>query len=445
MAKPRYNQNVTVTIKNLGTRGEGVGFWHGYTLFIPGALPGECVRGRISQAFRKHGEVRPEQLLSLSQERVEELCPLARTCGGCQIMHLVKDAQLRFKREKVVKELTRFGFSEENVLEAKAVNEWRYRNKMQLKVFETAGKLSFGMMGRFQASPIEINDCLVHNSFGSLLISKIIPVIQESGAWAFSMGREDGLKFVTLRSSERTGQAMLILTAGRELPFYRSLAELIAKKAPELTGIVLTVNAEDDDSVLGEENYLLFGKETMEEVFFGKSFVYSHSSFLQVNTRMAEEIYTRAISYLRGEDIHRVADLYSGAGILSILLGNEFEEVIGVEVIESAVSDAEKNLTRLGVSNVSFILGKTEEVLPQAGSFDAAVLNPPRMGCEEVVLKTLANSGVKKMVYISCEPKTLARDALVLRENGYTLIEACPFDLFPQTAHVETVALFCRQ
>lgn len=445
MTKPRYNQNVTVTVKNLGSHGEGVGFWHGYTLFIPGALPGECVRGRISQAFKRHGEVRLDLLSSLSGERVDAPCPIASSCGGCQLMHLAKEGQLRFKREKVVKELQRFGFKEELVLPCRAGKAQGYRNKMQLKVFDNEGALAFGMIGRFGGKPVSIDQCLVHSSFGSSVFRKVIASLRSRGVRAYSNESGEGLKFITLRSSERTGQALLILTAGETSPFYQLVAEEIAENVPEIKGIVLTVNSVDSHSAQGEKSYLLTGVEEIEEVFLGLSFIYSHSSFLQVNTEVAEEIYRQAIAYLEGESIHRVADLYSGIGALSILLAHRFKEVVGIEFQGSSVFDARKNAERLNRGNVTFLEGKTEELLPQAGPFDAAIVNPPRMGCEESVLETLADTSVQKIVYISCEPKTLARDGSFLSKRGYTLQEAAPFDLFPETAHVETIALFSRQ
>lgn len=432
MPKPRYNQNVTVTIQSLGINGEGVGRWHGYTLFVDGALPGEEVRGRITHCERTFGRMQVTHISTPSPERVSPPCPLFGRCGGCQLMHLNYAQQLILKQKLVVKAMERVGkLNNIPVQEClPSPSPLGYRNKIQLPV---VGK-HIGLYARNSHDLVDVKECLVHCALGENVYGKVAAIVKASEI--------DALRYILIKSAVNTGQVLVTLvTTGEGSEILNTIAKAIMEQCPEVRGVVQNVKESDDNVVLGKEFRLLCGESSIVESLCGIRFKISPASFFQVNTAQAENLYQKALELADLTGVEECLDAYCGVGTLSLLIAQQAKHVVGIECVPEAISDAMENAKENSICNVDFQCGNAEDIIKTLQPIDVAFLNPPRKGCEKSFLEQLSRLAPKKIVYISCDPGTLARDMAYLIEQGYAVKTVQPFDMFPQTAHVESVTL----
>lgn len=444
MSKPKYNQNINLTIQTLGTHGEGIGYWHGYTVFVEDALPGEVIQGKITHTERRFGRAKVTSYESRSAKRTTPICELFGKCGGCQLMHFNYEAQLNFKRKRVVEALER-----QRLLHAHEIVQpciaspqpLAYRNKIQLPIKGEPGAIKIGLFARDTHDLVEIEACAVHCEIGEKIYQKICPLLKSYPIIPYqpetSMGE---FRYVLIKTAVNTSQALVIFVVNQvNYQLLHALAKDILALCPEVKGVILNHNTIQGNVVLGDRYETLAGDPNVTERLGDLYFKVSPASFFQVNTAQAEALYAQALSYAELQSDDTVVDAYCGVGTLSLWIARHAKQVIGIECIPEAIVDAKENSAVNQINNVEFICDTTEKALPSITKADVVFLNPPRKGCDRSVLVELTRLAPKKIVYISCDPSSLARDLGFLVSEGYQIDAVQPFDMFPQTAHVETV------
>lgn len=465
----KKNDSCVVTIEDIGSTGEGIGKMEGYTLFIKDGIVGDVVEAKIMKAKKNYGYARIEKVIEPSPFRVTPKCKFAKQCGGCQIQPLSYEKQLEYKHNKVKNNLIRIGgFTEafvDNVMESpqgmgitdgiaisgNGEEPFHYRNKAQFPIGTSKeGKIIAGFYGNHSHNIIHNLDCALLAPENEPILKIVLAFMEENHITSYNEITGRGLvRHVLIRKGFATGQLMVCLIInGNKLPHQEKLIAKL-RMLQGMTSISISINRENTNVIMGKEIQTLWGESEIEDTIDGISFRISPLSFYQVNPVQTEKIYAQALTYanLKGEE--NVWDLYCGIGTISLFLAKKAKQVFGVEIIPEAIEDAKENAKRNDISNVAFYVGKAEEVLPRKykedGIYaDVIVVDPPRKGCDEVCLQTMIEMAPKRIVYVSCDSATLARDVKILCENGYELKKARAFDNFPQSVHVETVVLMSR-
>lgn len=463
------NQIYTVKITDMGTDGEGIGHLEeegsgkaaasGYTLFVKDAVIGDVVKARIVKPKKGYAFARLEEVVVPSPDRVEAVCPFARQCGGCQIQTLSYEKQLKFKDRKVKNNLIRIGGFEPDFVE-KLMEEpvgmetpFHYRNKAQFPIgTDKDGHLTAGFYAGRTHTIIENRDCALGIPENKQILDIVLAFCEEKKIQAYDETTHKGLlRHVLIRKGFSTGQIMVCLIInGASLPEEQTLAESLFTQVPGMTSFSVNSNTEATNVIMGKKTRLIRGKERIEDTIGGLTFSISPLSFYQVNPVQTERIYSQALSYAGLTGKETVWDLYCGIGTISLFLAQKAKEVCGVEIIPEAIADAKQNAERNGLSNTRFFVGKAEEVLPQQYETegihaDVIVVDPPRKGCDEACLSTMVRMKPERIVYVSCDSATLARDLKYLCGNGYEMVKGRIFDNFSQSVHVETIVLLSHK
>ena len=445
---------IEVTIEDLSEEGTGIGKFEGMTFFIKDAVIGDRVRAKIMKMKKNYGFARLMEVLTPSPDRVEPLCPVARQCGGCQIQAMSYEAQLAFKTRKVESNLKRIGKFEEIPMESIIGMEdpFHYRNKAQFPFGKNRdGKIITGFYAGRTHSIIENTSCHLGKEVNEEILEKILAWMNAFHVEPYNEATGKGLmRHSLIRCGFRTGEIMVCLVInGRKIPGEEALVDSL-KIIPGMTSISLNVNKEKTNVILGREVINLWGRPYIEDYIGEVKYQISPLSFFQVNPVQTERLYGKALEYagLTGEET--VWDLYCGIGTISLFLARKARKVYGVEIIPDAIEDARRNASLNGFANTEFYVGKAEEVLPEKYEkegvrADVIVVDPPRKGCDETLLSTMVKMQPERIVYVSCDSATLARDLRYLCDNGYELKRVCPADMFPQTVHVETVVLLSHK
>lgn len=443
------NKTYEVFVDALGSSGEGIGRLDGFTVFIEGALPGETVRMLMLKVKKSYGYGKLLEILTPSSERREPRCPVARQCGGCQLQSLSYGAQLAYKARKVKDDLERIGR-----LEGISVRDtlgmetpWRYRNKAQFPVGRrTGGSCAIGFYAKRSHRIVETPVCFLQDACNDEIVRIVREFIEEYRIPPYDEERHAGLaRHILTRIGKKSGEIMVcIVINGNSLPHSAELVERL-RVVPGLASVVLNVNKEKTNAILGREIIPVWGKPTISDELDGLSFEISPLSFYQVNPVQTEALYRKAVELAGLNGTETVLDLYCGIGTMSLFFARKAKQVLGVEIVEQAVADAKANAKRNGIENAEFAAGAAEEIVPgwvrNGISADVVVVDPPRKGCDAQLLETILQIAPEKIVYVSCNPATLARDLAVLAESEYHVKDVQPVDMFPMTAHVETVVL----
>lgn len=462
------NQVVTITIEDIGNDGEGIGKYEGYTLFVKGAVVGDVAKVKVLKAKKSYGYAKVEELVSPSPDRVEPKCPVAGRCGGCQLQHLSYARQLIFKADKVKNCLNRIGGISAERLET--ITEpmigmeepYYYRNKAQYPIgTNKEGKTVMGFYAGHSHNIIDCTDCAIQEPVNSVILPVIKTFMEEKHISAYDEETGKGLlRHVLIRAGFHTKEVMVCLIInGKKVPFVSELAEKVSDVVGrfrdaegnggyELKSFCLNVNTEKTNVILGQEIISVYGENYITDYIGDIRYQISPLSFYQVNPKQTVKLYEKAMEYaeLSGNEI--VWDLYCGIGTISLFLAQKAKQVYGVEIIPQAIEDAKVNSKLNNIKNAEFFVGAAEEVMPakykeSGGTMKADVIcvDPPRKGCEESLLDTVAAMEPKRIVYVSCDPATLARDVKYLGEKGYQPEKVCPVDQFAHTGHIETVVL----
>lgn len=447
------NDMVTVTIEDLSQDGEGIGKAEGYTLFIKGAVIGDVVRAKVIKAKKNYGYGRIEQMISPSRHRVKPVCPIAGPCGGCQLQNMSYEQQLIFKENKVKNSFVRIGrFSEVPILPIKGMEyPLRYRNKAQVPVsMDKNGRCIAGFYAGRTHSVIPQEDCQLGAEENARIISIVLDHMEQYHIPPYR--EEDGtglVRHILIRKGFITGELMVCLVInGESIPKAEQLVKAL-RQVSGMTDISLNVNRTRGNVILGQEIRQLYGAGYITDYIGKVAYRISPLSFYQVNPVQTEILYGTALEYAGLTGSETVWDLYCGIGTISLFLAQKAKQVYGVEIVEAAIADAKSNAARNHIENAEFFVGKAEEVLPKKYHeeqiyADVIVVDPPRKGCEQSVLDTMVQMQPKRIVYVSCDPATLARDVRVLVDKGYVLEKVQPVDMFPMSVHVETVALLTK-
>lgn len=453
------NQIFTVEITDMGAEGEGIGHLEeGYTLFVKDAVIGDLVKARIVKPKKGYAFARLEEVVTPSPDRVEPVCPFARQCGGCQIQALSYEKQLAFKDRKVKNNLIRIGGFDPAFIEARMEepvgmeHPFHYRNKAQFPVgADKEGRLKTGFYAGRTHTIIENRDCALGVEENRRVLDIVLDFCEENGIPAYDETSGRGLlRHVLIRKGFATGQIMVCLIInGTSLPKEVQLSERLFAQIPGMTSFSINQNTDATNVIMGKKTRLVQGKERIEDTIGGLTFSISPHSFYQVNPVQTENIYRQALSYAQLTGSETVWDLYCGIGTISLFLAQKAKRVYGVEIVPQAIEDAKQNARRNGLTNAHFYVGKAEEVLPEKyekeGIFaDVIVVDPPRKGCDEACLATMVRMRPERIVYVSCDSATLARDLKYLCANGYEIVRGKAFDNFPMTGHVECVVLMSR-
>ena len=481
MAQYSKNDIVTVKIEDIGTEGEGIGKLEGFTLFVKDAVMGDVVEARLVKVKKNYAYARLEKVLTSSPLRVKPVCPYHKQCGGCQIQAMSYEAQLQFKENKVKNNLVRIGgFDQlfiESVMEPVVGMEqpWHYRNKAQFPVgTDKDGRIITGFYAGRTHSIIANTDCALGVEENEPILQKVLAYMQNESISAYDETTGQGLvRHILIRKGFTSREIMVCLVInGKNLPKEDRLVSTL-REIPGMTSIWLNYNTKNTNVIMGTEGRVLWGQNTitdvihrrsMEEINSGKdclrydskenapqgiTFAISPLSFYQVNPIQTEKLYSLALEYAGLTVEETVWDLYCGIGTISLFMAQCAKEVHGVEIVPQAIEDARKNAERNHIENATFYVGKAEEVLPRLYEeehifADVICVDPPRKGCDEACLNTIIKMAPKRIVYVSCDSATLARDLKYLCENGYEIRKVRAVDQFGQTVHVETVVLLSK-
>lgn len=450
----RKNDLVTLEIEDCGIDGEGIGKADGFTVFVKDAVIGDTVTAKIIKAKKNYGYGRLMEVLKPSPYRVEPKCEFARQCGGCQLQALSYDQQLVFKTNKVKGHLERIGgFTDIPMEPIIGMDElFHYRNKAQFPVGRNKeGKIVTGFYAGRTHNIIENRDCALGVAENKEVLDRVIAHMEKYGIEPYNEATGKGLvRHVLIRYGYFTKEVMVCLILnGNKLPKEEQLVKSLCE-IPGMTSITINVNKKHSNVILGEEICLLWGQEYITDRIGDISYQISPLSFYQVNPMQTQKLYAKALEYadLHGEET--VWDLYCGIGTISLFLAQKAKFVRGVEIVPAAIENAKENAKLNGLENTEFFVGKAEEVLPREykknGVYaDVIVVDPPRKGCDETLLETMIEMNPDRIVYVSCDSATLARDLKYLCERGYELRKVCPVDQFGMTVHVETVVLLSQQ
>ena len=457
----RKNDMVTLDIVDCGTNGEGIGKADGFTVFVKDAVIGDRVTAKIMKAKKNYGYGRLMEILTPSPDRAEPVCPSARQCGGCQLQALSYEKQLEFKADKVRGHLERIGgfanLPMEPIIGMK--DPFHYRNKAQFPVGRNRdGKIVTGFYAGRTHSIIENRDCVLGVPQNREILDRVIDYMETYDISPYDEVTGKGLiRHIFTRYGYHTGEIMVCIVAnGSRLPHQQELVKAL-REIPGMTSITLNINKNRNNVILGEKIQVLWGQEYITDKIGDISYQISPLSFYQVNPQQTWELYSKALEYadLHGEET--VWDLYCGIGTISLFLAQKAKFVRGVEIVPAAIEDARRNARLNGIKNAEFYVGKAEEVLPdyyadyaarhpgENARADVIVVDPPRKGCDEILLDTIVKMQPERIVYVSCDSATLARDLKYLCGEGYEVKKGRAFDNFPMGGHVETVVLLSKQ
>ena len=456
----KKNETIIIKIEDIGVSGEGIGKVDGYTLFVKDALIGDTVEAVITKAKKNYGYAKMLKILEASPYRVEKRCPVARQCGGCQIQELSYEAQLDFKTKKVYGNLERIGgFSPEfldTVMEPICGMEepFCYRNKAQFPIgTDKEGNIVTGFYAGRTHQIIPNMECALGVSVNQEILQIIVDFMNQYGVSAYNEETGHGLvRHVLIRYGFKTKEIMVcIVINGDKIPKSEKLVDKLVQ-IEGMTSITYSVNRENTNVIMGKEIGVLWGQGYITDYIGDVKYQISPLSFFQVNPVQTEKLYGQALEYAGLKGNETVWDLYCGIGTISLFLAQKAKKVYGVEIVPQAIEDARNNAKINGIRNAEFFVGKAEEVLPEyyaqyekehgAKAYaDVIVVDPPRKGCDETLLETMVEMRPERIVYVSCDSATLARDLKYLCERGYEVMRVKPVDQFPHTVHVEVIIL----
>ena len=446
---------IDIIIEDIGSDGAGVGKADGFTLFVKDTIPGDRAKVKIMKMKKRYGYARLMELITPSPDRVQPPCPVARQCGGCQIQAMAYEKQLAFKENKVKNNLQRIGGLNPDSFEMEPIcgmeQPFGYRNKAQFPIGrDKNGKIVAGFYAGRTHSIIANTNCSLGVPQNEQILKKVISWMETCHIEPYDETNGQGLvRHVLIRFGFTTKEIMVCLVInGRKLPKSRELSASL-NEIPGMTSITANINMERTNVILGKELILISGKPYIEDYIGDIKYQISPLSFFQVNPVQTRNLYGKALEYAGLTGNETVWDLYCGIGTISLFLARKAQKVYGVEVVPEAIADARNNAKINGIKNAEFDVGKAEEVLPEKYrtegiKADVIVIDPPRKGCDEALLDTIVKMQPQRVVYVSCDSATLARDLKYMKERGYEVEKGEAVDMFPMTVHVETVCLLSK-
>lgn len=442
---------LTVTVDSLTDKGDGIAFWSGKKLFIPGALPGETVSIRCYGEKPTYAQGELISVVSPHECRIQPACSYTLACGGCQIAHVDYPAQLHMKQQQVRQNLHERGITARVEPCLGMDDPVHFRNKGIYAVRQQEGQPRIGFFRNNSHDVVDITACLMHPSLDQQIIAVVRQWMTDFAITAYDETAQSGmLRYLEIRHGIANGQSMIVLVTASDaaLPGQEHLVQALLE-LPGVTSILRNINTSTGNRILGEQTDCLAGTLTIQDQLLGFDFAISANSFYQVNAAQTAVLYQHILQQAKLQGHERVFDLYCGIGSITLCLSQIAREVVGIESVPEAIADACQNAERNGIGNVTFHAGKVEALLAglyaDAAPADLVVLDPPRKGCEQSVLATIAAHKPAAIIYVSCDPASLARDLAYLLQQGYQVETVQPIDMFPHTLHVETVVRLVMQ
>lgn len=458
MAKKPVNKGEIITMKldNLAYGGDMVGRVDNFAIFVSGGLPGEIVKVKITQVKKNYGRGKLVDIVEPSQYRITAPCDVYTGCGGCQLQHADYQQQLKFKRQIVEDAMERIGGLEDVTVHPPLASDQQfYRNKAQFPLgvqINDKGEeeIVTGFYAPGSHDIIPNDNCQIQHPLINRIVRETLKILNQEGISVYNEELHKGLlRHLVVRVGVCTNQGMLVfVTNGDKFSEGEKIANMLLDRIPELNSVLQNINTQKTNRVMGNRTRLIAGSEKIIDYIGKLKFEISARSFFQVNTLQSKVLYDKVLDYaqLSGEEL--VLDAYCGIGTISLYLAQQAGVVHGIEVVQEAIKDAEMNSSLNGLENTFFYTGLVEKILPRLVDdgleFDVVVVDPPRKGCHEDVLKAFGETGPDRIVYVSCNPTTLARDIKELVEYGYRVEEIQPVDMFPHTFHIENVALLVK-
>ncbi|WP_283689228.1 23S rRNA (uracil(1939)-C(5))-methyltransferase RlmD [Clostridium perfringens] len=451
------NKEYIFDIISQGYEGEGIAkIDNKYPIFIEGALKGEKVKVRIVKVNKNFAYGKLMEVLEASEERVKPPCAIYKRCGGCKLQHASYKAQLDFKWDRVKDCVSKIGKLDPSIVKYPLgmENPWRYRNKVQLPIGLINGEVKIGFFAPRSHDIIDMESCLIQDEIGDKVVKLTREWIEKFNIRPYNVDGEYDekgiVRHIMIRRGFTTNEVMVVLvTNGEKLPHKEEFVDLMVKNIPGIKSVIQNINSKKTNVILGLESKTLWGEDTISDYIGDFRFNISPLSFFQVNPTQTEVLYGKALEYANLTGNEEVFDAYCGTGTITLFLSQKAKKVYGVEIIPQAIDNAWINAKENKVENVEFFVGESEVVIPdlinKGVKADVVVVDPPRKGCDKKLLDAITNIDAKKIVYVSCDPSTLGRDLKVLEENGYKTLEVQPVDMFPNTAHIENVALLIKK
>lgn len=453
------NKEYILHINGMGYEGEGVGKIDDFTIFVPNALLGEKVKVKIVKINKNFAFGKLVEIIEQSDQRVEPICSIYKRCGGCQLQHYSYNEQLKFKRERVKDCIERIGklqavdinsdSKDNGVIINDTIgmsNPYRYRNKVQLPVGKKNKDVTIGFYATRSHEIIHMDTCNIQDETADAVVKLVKTWIEEYNIETYNEENHSGIiRHIMIRKAFKTNETMVVIvTKTPDIPHIDELIKAITENTPGIKSIIQNINDKKTNVILGQYCRTLWGEDIISDYIGDFKFNISPLSFFQVNPIQTEVLYSKALEYAELTGDETVFDAYCGTGTISLFLSQNAKMVYGVEIIPEAIENAIENAKQNNVNNVEFIVGQSEKVIPEliekGIKADVVVVDPPRKGCERILLEAIAKMGPKRIVYVSCDPGTLSRDLKIMDELGYKTTEIQPVDMFPHTAHVETVA-----
>lgn len=449
------NKEYILNISGMGYEGEGVGKIDNFTIFVPNALLNEKVKVKIIKVNKNFAFGKLMEIIEKSAERVEPVCSIYKRCGGCQLQHYSYNEQLKFKKERVkdcIERIGKIGVSDINFHDTIGMNNpYRYRNKVQLPVGKKDEDVTIGFYAARSHEIIHMDTCNIQDETADEVVRLVKAWIEECNIETYNEEKHSGLiRHIMVRKAFKTNETMVVIvTKDLKIPHADKLVKVITENIQGIKSIIQNVNDKKTNVILGQYCKTLWGDSNISDYIGEFKFNISPLSFFQVNPVQTEVLYSKALEYANLTGDETVFDAYCGTGTISLFLSQKAKMVYGVEIIPEAIENAIENAKQNNVNNVEFIVGQSERVIPEliekGIKADVVVVDPPRKGCESILLEAIAKMGPERVVYVSCDPGTLARDLKIMDELGYKTVEIQPVDMFPQTAHVECVALLVKE
>ncbi len=442
------NKHYIFEITDISSDGNGVGASDGFTVFVPNTAPGDICETVIVKVLSRYAVGRMLRLITPSPDRTEPVCPVYKRCGGCQLQHIKYKAQLEIKRGFIESAMRRIGGFSGFVCDDMLGMDtpYRYRNKCILPIgADQSGTPQSGFYARRSHDIIPVDDCPAGGEINKSITRAVIEYMTENSVSAYDETRHAGVvRRVFIRSARASGEIMVAVSVNASgLPRRERLIKRLRDVSDNIVSIYININKGRNNNVLGKENKLIYGKKEITDTLCGISFGISPHSFFQINPIMTEKLYSRALEYAAISEKDKVLDVYCGIGTISLAAAKLADSVIGVEIVEQAVINARANAAANGIENAVFFAESAESAVPrlmeQGAAPDIVILDPPRKGSDEATLRAIASVLPKRIIYVSCNPATLARDVKFLAEYGYAPERCTGVDMFPHTCHVETV------
>lgn len=439
------NHEYTVKIEALSSEGSGIARVEGYTLFVPQTVPGDEVRILVLKTKSGYAYAKALEIITPAEIRTEPPCAHFSKCGGCQLMCLSYEEQLKFKKQTVKDALLRLGGIDTSPDIIGMDNPYRYRNKMVFPINQSG---NWGFYRERSHDVIPLSDCLLGDEINGEIMNIISRYIKKYNVSVYDETSHKGIiRRGFIRSTK--DEIMVVISANADaLPHKDALVSSIKEVSPKIKSIILNVNKKRTNLVLGDQNVTLWGKDRLSAELLGIEYEISPHSFFQVNPVQTEKLYKKAIDFADIGKNDTVLDVYCGIGTISLTAAKTAKSVIGVEIVPEAILDAKENAERNGIENAEFYCAAAEDIVPKliknGEKPDIVILDPPRKGSDEATLSAITSANPKRIVYVSCNPATLARDAKFLQEKGYFVQDITAVDMFPNTVHVESVMLLSK-